>query len=121
GKIHFWLLFIGFHTTFLIHHWLGVEGAATAPASPPPAAPTLHAQVSGPVFQLLDAGDGDHVLTLSVTPEHLGPVTVRAHITGGELRIELFSPHDTGREALRALVADLRVAADAAGLPARRR
>ncbi|WP_336707408.1 aa3-type cytochrome oxidase subunit I [Oerskovia sp. USHLN155] len=26
GKIHFWLLFIGFHTTFLIHHWLGVAG-----------------------------------------------------------------------------------------------
>jgi cytochrome c oxidase subunit 1 len=26
GKIHFWLLFFGFHTTFLIQHWLGVEG-----------------------------------------------------------------------------------------------
>jgi cytochrome c oxidase subunit 1 len=26
GKIHFWLTFIGFHTTFLIQHWLGVEG-----------------------------------------------------------------------------------------------
>ncbi|MEP6478422.1 MAG: cytochrome c oxidase subunit I [Rhodoglobus sp.] len=26
GKIHFWLLFIGFHTTFLIQHWLGVVG-----------------------------------------------------------------------------------------------
>ncbi|MCC8907114.1 cytochrome c oxidase subunit I [Curtobacterium sp. GD1] len=26
GKIHFWLLFIGFHTTFLIQHWLGVIG-----------------------------------------------------------------------------------------------
>jgi cytochrome c oxidase subunit I len=26
GKWHFWLLFIGFHTTFLIHHWLGVVG-----------------------------------------------------------------------------------------------
>ncbi len=26
GKIHFWLLFIGFHTTFLLQHWLGVEG-----------------------------------------------------------------------------------------------
>jgi cytochrome c oxidase subunit 1 len=26
GKIHFWLLFIGFHATFLIQHWLGVEG-----------------------------------------------------------------------------------------------
>jgi cytochrome c oxidase subunit 1 len=26
GKIHFWMLFIGFHTTFLIQHWLGAEG-----------------------------------------------------------------------------------------------
>ena len=26
GKIHFWMLFIGFHMTFLIQHWLGVEG-----------------------------------------------------------------------------------------------
>ena len=26
GKIHFWTLFIGFHTTFLIQHWLGVMG-----------------------------------------------------------------------------------------------
>jgi len=26
GKIHFWLLFIGFHTTFLIQHWIGVMG-----------------------------------------------------------------------------------------------
>ncbi|MHB1063759.1 MAG: cytochrome c oxidase subunit I, partial [Georgenia sp.] len=26
GKIQFWLLFIGFHTTFLVQHWLGVQG-----------------------------------------------------------------------------------------------
>ncbi|WP_201518687.1 cytochrome c oxidase subunit I [Gulosibacter hominis] len=26
GKIHFWILFVGFHTTFLIQHWLGVMG-----------------------------------------------------------------------------------------------
>jgi cytochrome c oxidase subunit 1 len=26
GYVHFWMLFIGFHLTFLIHHWLGVEG-----------------------------------------------------------------------------------------------
>ncbi|GAA3227540.1 flagellar hook-length control protein FliK [Oerskovia jenensis] len=85
---------------------VGPVVAATPPS--PQAAPTLHAQVSGPVFQLLAAGDGDHVLTLSVTPDNLGPVTVRAHIAGGDLRIELFAPHDAGREALRALAAELR-------------
>ncbi|GAA2080834.1 cytochrome c oxidase subunit I [Streptomyces albiaxialis] len=26
GKIHFWTLFVGFHLTFLVQHWLGVEG-----------------------------------------------------------------------------------------------
>ncbi len=26
GKIHFWMLFLGFHGTFLIQHWLGVIG-----------------------------------------------------------------------------------------------
>jgi cytochrome c oxidase subunit 1 len=26
GKFHFWLLFIGFHSTFLVQHWLGAEG-----------------------------------------------------------------------------------------------
>ncbi|MGB9376278.1 MAG: cytochrome c oxidase subunit I [Mycobacteriales bacterium] len=26
GKINFWLTFIGFHTTFLVQHWLGNEG-----------------------------------------------------------------------------------------------
>jgi cytochrome c oxidase subunit 1 len=26
GKLHFWLTFIGFHTTFLVQHWLGNSG-----------------------------------------------------------------------------------------------
>ncbi|GFG64044.1 putative cytochrome c oxidase subunit 1 [Mycobacterium kubicae] len=26
GKLHFWLTFIGFHTTFLVQHWLGDLG-----------------------------------------------------------------------------------------------
>ncbi|GAA1419824.1 cytochrome c oxidase subunit I [Agrococcus citreus] len=26
GHVHFWMLFIGFHMTFLIQHWLGVIG-----------------------------------------------------------------------------------------------
>ncbi len=28
GKLHFWLLFFGFHGTFLIQHWLGANGMA---------------------------------------------------------------------------------------------
>jgi cytochrome c oxidase subunit 1 len=26
GKIHFWMTMVGFHTTFLVQHWLGNEG-----------------------------------------------------------------------------------------------
>ena len=26
GKLHFWMTFVGFHTTFLIQHWLGNQG-----------------------------------------------------------------------------------------------
>ncbi|SFS17700.1 cytochrome c oxidase subunit 1 [Agrococcus baldri] len=26
GHVHFWMLFIGFHLTFLVQHWLGVVG-----------------------------------------------------------------------------------------------
>src|SRR5690625_7175735 len=26
GKIQFWMLFLGFHGTFLVQHWLGVMG-----------------------------------------------------------------------------------------------
>ena len=26
GRLHFWLTFIGFHTTFLVQHWLGTKG-----------------------------------------------------------------------------------------------
>ena len=28
GKVHFWLLFIGFQVTFLVQHWLGAQGMA---------------------------------------------------------------------------------------------
>ena len=41
GKIHFWMLFIGFHTTFLIQHWLGVDRHA-APLRRLPARGRLH-------------------------------------------------------------------------------
>jgi flagellar hook-length control protein FliK len=88
---------------------------ASAPAAPPAAAtpaastfPPFADQVSKPVFALATAGDGTHTVTISVTPDNLGPVTVRAHISGENMRIELFSPSDSGRDALRQLLPDLR-------------
>ncbi|MCK2026539.1 flagellar hook-length control protein FliK [Microbacterium sp. SSW1-47] len=65
-------------------------------------------QLSAPVVSLARASDGDHRITLTVSPENLGPVTVRAHISGAAIRIELQAPGELGREALRAILADLR-------------
>ncbi|HWK76595.1 flagellar hook-length control protein FliK [Microbacterium sp.] len=85
--------------------------AAPTTASAMPAAmvrPSLLPQVSAPVLALTQAADGDHQLTLTISPESLGPVTVRAHISGGTMRIELAAPTDLGRDALRMILADLR-------------
>jgi flagellar hook-length control protein FliK len=65
-------------------------------------------QVAQPILALTRAASGDHVLTLSVTPDNLGPVTVRAHMSSAGLRVELFAPNDLGRDALRAIMPDLR-------------
>ena len=47
-------------------------------------------------------------MTINVTPDNLGPVTVRAHISAGDVRLELFAPNDAGREALRSILPDLK-------------
>ncbi|KRE76324.1 flagellar hook-length control protein FliK [Arthrobacter sp. Soil763] len=81
-------------------------GAPASPASSPQ--PALQPQLAKPLFTLAAAPQGQHVMTLKVSPEDLGPLTVRAHIDGAGVRIELFAPADTGREALRAILPDLR-------------
>jgi cytochrome c oxidase subunit I len=35
GKLQFWLLFIGFHMTFLVQHWTGVQGQVRRTANYP--------------------------------------------------------------------------------------
>jgi len=82
---------------------------------PAPPAPFL-AQVSQPLFSLNAAAAGEHVMTLSVTPENLGPVTVRAHVSAEGIRVELFAPNDAGREALRTILTDLRRDLSGAGM-----
>jgi cytochrome c oxidase subunit I len=48
GKWHFWTLFIGFHMTFLVQHWLGVIGMPRRIANYPdlPGLATLLNQIS---------------------------------------------------------------------------
>lgn len=55
-------------------------------------------------------------MTVHVTPDTLGPVTVRAHVGADGVRVELFAPTDAGRDALRAILPDLRRDLGSAGL-----
>ncbi|WP_334152526.1 hypothetical protein [Microbacterium sp.] len=83
-----------------------VVTAADAAAAVPRA---VAAQVAPVVLSIVQRPVGSHQLTMTVNPDTLGPVTVRAHISaGGEVRVELLGATDAGREALRTIVTDLR-------------
>ncbi|WP_405476229.1 flagellar hook-length control protein FliK [Paenarthrobacter ilicis] len=77
------------------------------PAAPAPQQPLTH-QLATPLFSLASAAPGEHVMTLRVSPDDLGPLTVQAHIDGTGVRIELFAPGDAGREAVRHILPELR-------------
>jgi len=89
----------------------------SAAQQPSPAAPqtaatqtaaTLQPQLVKPLFTLAGAPHGQHIMTLKVSPEDIGPLTVRAHIDAAGIRIELFAPGDAGREAVRGILPELR-------------
>jgi len=96
----------------------GTTGSGSATALPDavpdvaaPAAATrtpLAQQITTPVLSLVGKADGEHTMTLRVSPDDLGPVTVKAHIAGGTISIELTSGSAAGRDALRALLIELR-------------
>ncbi|MGT2425901.1 flagellar hook-length control protein FliK [Amnibacterium kyonggiense] len=56
---------------------------------------------------LRSAPDGDHVLVVRVTPEHLGEVTVHATVSKGDLSVQLFASTAGGHDALRSMLGDL--------------
>ncbi len=97
-----------------------IPGQATAPVAPavapvsaPPVTPdaprTVAAQVAPAVLSIAQRPTGTHQLTMTVNPDSLGPVTVRAQIgQAGDVQVELIGGTDAGRDALRSIVADLR-------------
>jgi flagellar hook-length control protein FliK len=87
-----------------------------APAVPVPAGYT--ANLAKPLFSLATAGPAEHTMTVSVNPEKLGPVTVQAHVSGGNVRIELFAATADGREVLRQTLPELRRDLAGAGINA---
>jgi flagellar hook-length control protein FliK len=97
-----------------------VRTEATAPAVVAPRVdPAPLAQQLAPSLQTLKSlGNGQHVMTLNVTPEHLGPVRVTAHISAEGVRIELVGATQESREALRQSLTDLKRDLAGAGLKA---
>ncbi len=83
------------------------------PVSSPEAAASTNravaAQVAPVVVSIAQRPMGTHQLTMTVNPDSLGPVTVRAHISAaGEVQVELSGATDAGRDALRTMLVDLR-------------
>lgn len=87
--------------------------ATLTPVSPPDAATTANravaAQVAPVVVSIAQRPMGTHQLTMTVNPDSLGPVTVRAQISAsGEVQVELSGATDAGRDALRTILVELR-------------
>jgi flagellar hook-length control protein FliK len=99
-----------------------VPPTAATPPKTPAATSTVPAplagQVARPLFSLVTAGPGEHTLSISVTPDDLGPVVVRAVISSTGVRMELFAPTDLARDALRLLLPELRRDLAGGALPA---
>ncbi len=86
-----------------------VSEPASVASAPPASTPAgMLEQVRGPIGRLTQAGAGEHTFTVNVTPENLGPVTVRAHIGHEGIRVELIGATDGARESLRAILNDLK-------------
>ncbi len=96
----------------------GALASATTGPAPFTHPARLTPQLAGPLFSLASAAPGEHVMTLKVSPEALGPLTVRAHIDATGVRIELFAPADAGRDALRTILPELRRGLAESGLAA---
>lgn len=82
----------------------------TSPTAPtaPPAAVELARQVSAKFGALREMGSGTHQLSIKVTPEEFGPIRVVARIEAGSVGIDLHTASATGRELLKAAMADIR-------------
>lgn len=68
----------------------------------------LHRQLLGPMATLAAGPNGERTLSVNIAPEALGPITVKALLGGEGIRMELSAPTDAGREALRAMLPELR-------------
>ena len=87
--------------------------AAPAPATPPP---PVAQQLGQHLAVLRNAADGSQTMTVVVTPDDLGPVTIAVTVSGGTLDLKLHGAHEAGRHALLDALPDLRRDLEGAGL-----
>ncbi|MGY2081460.1 flagellar hook-length control protein FliK [Modestobacter sp. SYSU DS0657] len=90
---------------------LGAAGP-TPPAAEPPVAQQLGRQLA----VLSNAPDGSSTMTLVITPEELGPVSIQVTVTDGSLDLTLQGGSDAGRHALTDALPELRRELEGAGL-----
>jgi hypothetical protein len=76
----------------------------------------VHEQLAPRILSLVTGGDGEHRITLRVDPDDFGPVRVVAEVKGHDVSVVLHAGTDSGRDALRAALADLRRDLEASGL-----
>jgi flagellar hook-length control protein FliK len=87
---------------------LSTTAQASAPAGPGRSdQPPLAAQLARPALTLAASGTPGSV-TVHVTPDDLGQVTLRAQLHAGSVHVELFAAGDAGRDALRNALPELR-------------
>ncbi|RLK53653.1 flagellar hook-length control protein FliK [Actinokineospora cianjurensis] len=86
-----------------------------APQAPHAPVHTQNAHQLAAELSPLRGHNGEHELTVHLHPVDLGPVSLTARISGGDIHIDLGSATDAGREALRAALPELRRELEKAG------
>jgi flagellar hook-length control protein FliK len=90
--------------------------AAATPAAPAGGDAPVAAQLGRQIAVLRNAPDGSQTMTVVITPESLGPVTVEVTVTDGKLDLTLHGAHPAGRHALTEALPELRRELEGAGL-----
>ena len=75
-------------------------------------------QLGAHLRALVGARAGTHVLSVALDPKNLGEVRIVAHISSGQVRIDLAGANDAARAALRGTLDELRRDLQSAGLEA---
>ena len=93
----------------------GPVAEVAQPPAPADDAPVA-AQLGRHIAVLRNAPDGSQTMTVVITPETLGPVTIAVTVTAGSLDLTLQGSSEHGRHALLEALPDLRRDLEGAGL-----